>query len=272
MAKTYIGTSGFSYEDWRGVFYPEDISKSDMLSFYAKFFPAVEINSSFYAIPSPLTFEKMCKKTPDDFQFAVKVNKDLTHSEQAEPVLFEKFSRAIEPIASAGKLGCLLAQYPWSFRRSQANVDRLRQLQEELNRFPLVVEFRNASWAVAETFHFLKQIGIGYCCVDEPRMRGLMPMISVATSPIGYVRFHGRNAETWWHHQEAWQRYDYLYTADELKEWIPRVQALLSSTAKAFIFFNNHYLGKAAKNALLFGNMLGCIPVEGGLQNKEKSV
>jgi len=262
MAEIRIGTSGFSYDDWRGYFYPADIEKGDMLRYYAERFSTVEVNASFYAIPSPSTFARMSEKTPAGFRFAVKAHKDLTHSADVDPAVFGRFVSAVDPLVQDGKLGCILAQYPWGFRKQEANMDRLRQLREEFGDLPVVVEFRNAGWVGEETFDLLRQHRLGFCCVDEPGLKGLMPRVAAATSPIGYVRFHGRNAEKWWQHDEAWQRYDYLYSRDELNEWVPKVESLASAAEKVYLFFNNHYQGKAAQNAQLFARMLG-IPAAG---------
>jgi len=120
-----------------------------------------------------------------------------------------------------------------------------------------VVEFRNRGWAQQETLDMLTEHNLGYCCVDEPALRGLMPRLGVATSETGYVRFHGRNAEQWWEHEEAWQRYDYLYSEEELREWVGKVEAITERTHRTYVFFNNHYQGKAALNASLFDQLLG---------------
>ena len=257
MGEIRIGTSGFSYEDWRGYFYPEEIAKGDMLRHYAQRFQTVEVNSSFYAIPSPATFASMARKTSDKFDFAVKAPKDLTHSEEVDPDIFARFTRAIEPLIESGKLGCILAQYPWGFKNTDAGVDRIRQLRKGFGELPVVVEFRNVGWLGNNTFELLRENRLGFCCVDEPRLKGLIPGIVEATSQIGYVRFHGRNAQKWWQHEQAYERYDYLYSAEELSEWIPKVRKLASETEKTYLFFNNHYQGKAAQNAQQFAGMLG---------------
>lgn len=256
MGDILIGTSGFSYDDWRGFFYPKDLPKGEMLAYYARRFRAVEVNSSYYAIPPPATFERMAQKTPDGFRFAVKANKDITHSPDVDLSIFQQFMEAIKPLADAGKLGCLLAQYPWSFKRTETNAHRVRQLREGFPDLPLVVEFRSYTWASEDVFKLLKELDIGYCCVDEPRLRGLMPGVAMATADIAYVRFHGRNAEKWFQHEEAWQRYDYLYSPDELEEWVPKVRRLASQAGDTYLFFNNHYQGKAAQNAQMFAQML----------------
>lgn len=257
MGELRVGTSGFSYEDWRGHFYPDKIAKGDMLRYYAQRFQAVEVNSSFYVIPSPASFAGMAGKTPDGFEFAVKAPKDLTHCDEVQPEVCDWFRQAIEPVIESGKLGCILAQYPWSFKPSDANVDRVRQLRDGFGDLPVVVEFRNADWLGNNTFELLRENRLGFCCVDEPRLKGLIPGIVAATSNIGYVRFHGRNARKWWQHEQAFERYDYLYSEDELSEWIPKVRKLAAETEKTYLFFNNHYQGKAAQNARQFAGMLG---------------
>lgn len=269
MGDIHIGTSGFSYEDWRGFFYPGGLPKSEMLSYYAAKFRAVEINSSYYAIPLPRTFEFMGKKTPDGFRFAIKANREITHAPAADASVFRSFSMAVEPLVASGKLGCILAQYPWSFRRSEVNAGRLRQLREEFGDLPLVVEFRHRSWAARDVTALLRKLDIGYCCVDEPRLKGLMPPIAGATSDIAYVRFHGRNAEKWFDHEEAWERYDYLYARDELAEWTSKVEELASKSKEIYLFFNNHYQGKAAQNAVMFAEMLGVTLHEGVEENAQ---
>jgi uncharacterized protein YecE (DUF72 family) len=256
MGEIRVGTSGFSYDDWKGAFYPEKIGKGDMLSFYGEQFRTVEVNMSFYAIPAPSAFAGMARKTPDGFEFVVKAPKDLTHAPEVDPEVFTRFIGSIQALADSGKLGCVLAQYPWSFKKTEENAGRIRQLREAFGELPVVVEFRNIEWLGKYTFELLKENHLGFCCVDEPDLKGLMPGVVAATSSVGYVRFHGRNAEKWWQHEESWQRYDYLYSSDELKEWVPKVHDLQSVTGKTYLFFNNHYQGKAAKNALAFAAML----------------
>lgn len=256
-----IGTSGFGYDDWRGVFYPEKLKKGEMLRYYASRFSTVEINTTFYGIPAPKTFARMADTTPPGFDFTVKANKELTHNPEVEVQVFSDFLEALKPLQDAGKLGCILAQYPWSFRKSEENVGRLRQLRDQLGDLPVVVELRNAEWVGEETFDLLKECRLAFCCVDEPRLKGLMPTTAIVTAPPGYVRFHGRNAKKWWTHEESWERYDYLYTPEELSEWIPRVGEITAAAEKTYLFFNNHYKGQAAQNAVMFADMLG-LPTE----------
>ena len=196
----YTGTSGFSYDDWKGEFYPAKIDKKNMLAFYARSFNAVEINSTYYAIPGAASFASMDAKTPDDFKFAVKAHKDMTHADTANAATFDAFKGAIGPLIDSGKLGCVLAQYPWGFKPNDVSLDRIRDLRDRMGDIPTIVEFRNSDWVNDQTFELLRDLDLGFCCVDEPHLKGLMPGVSVVTSDIGYIRFHGRNAKNWWKH------------------------------------------------------------------------
>lgn len=261
----HVGTSGFSYQEWRGFFYPEDLPERDMLSYYARHFDTVEVNSTYYRMPGPEFFSRMLTKVPPHFRFAVKAYREMTHetgtagaTAAAADVdqLFGRFVEALAPLVDAGQLACALVQFPWSFQNTPANRDYVRRLGDRMHGLPTVVEFRNQTWAGDDTLTLLRSAGLGYCCVDEPRLRGLMPPRAVATSSIGYVRFHGRNAQKWWSHQESWERYDYLYSDAELQEWVPRVRELDAHTRDTYVFFNNHYQGKAGKNAQMFLQLL----------------
>ena len=253
----YWGTSGFSYDDWKGHFYPDRIGKKDMLCYYTRLFNAVEINSTYYAIPGAKSFYGMAVKTPEHFRFVVKAHRDMTHSTDSDSRSFDSFIGAITPLQEAGKLGCILAQFPWSFKRTKENEIRLREFREKIESLPAVVEFRNADWVVSDTFHLLRELNFGFCCVDEPELKGLMPKVTATTSDVGYVRFHGRNAKDWWQHEQAYQRYNYLYSGEELAEWVPRVKEIGERAKDIYLFFNNHYQGKSAQNAKMFASMLG---------------
>jgi len=253
----YIGTSGFSYDDWKGHFYPSSIQKRDMLPHYARSFDCVEINSTYYAIPGAATFSSLVQKTPDDFQFVVKAHKDMTHVDEPQAETFNAFLGAIQPLRESGKLGCVLAQFPWGFKANPAAAQRLRDLKDRMGDVPTVLEFRNSGWVNHAVFKLLGELDFGFCSVDEPDLKGLMPRVAAATSSIGYVRFHGRNSKKWWKHDQAYERYDYLYSEDELEEWVPKVKDLDNQTEKTYLFFNNHYQGKSAQNARMFAKMLG---------------
>ncbi len=254
--KILIGTSGFSYKDWKGHFYPEKISDRDMLRHYAQTFDTVEINSSYYAIPQAKNMEAMFNKTEGNLEFVVKAHQDITHNRVKADVALPAFKEGLKPLQDHNVLGCVLLQFPFSFHHNQSNKDYMAMLKDRMESIPVVAEFRNKSWINDNTFEFLRKLGMGYCCVDEPDLPNLPPPIAVATSPIGYVRFHGRNKEKWWKHEKAEERYDYLYTEDELKDWAVRIKTLLPMVKKIFVFFNNHPRGQAAVNALAMIGLL----------------
>jgi uncharacterized protein YecE (DUF72 family) len=263
MSRVLLGTSGFSYADWKGHFYPPGTKPGQMLPFYARVFPTVEINATYYRPPTAATMFGMMNKVPEGFEFVVKAHQDMTHSGEFIPEAFAQFREALAPLTDSGMLGCILAQFPWGFRRTPENEEYLARLRDGLEDLPVVVEFRNAEWVADEVFSLLSRLGLGFCSVDEPRLKGLLPPIAVATAPIGYVRFHGRNAKQWWRHEESWQRYNYLYTKDELREWVPKVEQIAADTDKTFLFFNNHYEGQAAQNARQMAQLLNLeLPLE----------
>lgn len=257
-----IGTSGFSYEDWIGVFYPENTKKADMLAFYAKKFPSVELNFTYYQMPSRRTIEGLVRKVPDDFEFCVKANKAMTHELKdgqdaaAQKEIFEAFMEALRPMTDRGMLGCILAQFPWSFKKTQPNIEYMLQFKDLLPEVPVIVEFRNIRWINDETFDILRNNDLGFCAVDEPKLPGLVPPVAEATSDLGYIRFHGRNAKKWWKHSHPGERYDYLYSEEELEEWLPKIQKVRDKTDKTYVFFNNCHAGQAAVNAHMLQTML----------------
>jgi uncharacterized protein YecE (DUF72 family) len=242
-----IGTSGFSYDDWVGSVYPEGLPKRDQLAFYAQEFPTVELNVTFYRIPERRIVEGWVRKTPPGFLFAVKAFQELTHGRVSPD--FGSFAVSLRPLVEAGKLGCVLAQFPNSFRVSAQNRAYLSDLRLGLGEFPVVLEFRNSEWATEPTLELLRRLDFGYCCVDEPKLPGLMPPLVVATGPIAYVRFHGRNSAKWYNHKEPWERYDYTYSMDELREWIPRLRSLDAVASLTLVYFNNHFVGQSVSAA-----------------------
>ncbi|MCL6581008.1 MAG: DUF72 domain-containing protein [Firmicutes bacterium] len=256
-----VGTSGFSYPDWRGSFYPENLDERNMLAFYAGRFRVVELNFSYYRMPSARTLGAMAAKTPHGFEFAIKAHQSMTHDIPAElsarDAAFREFRTALRPLEEGDRLGCVLFQFPWRYRPTAENVAYLGEIRDRYPDLPLVVEFRNIEWDRPETYATLRERGLGYCCVDEPRLKGLLPRQSLVTSPVGYVRFHGRNAAKWYDHKEAWERYDYLYSREELEEWVPRLREMEGRTEKTYVLYNNCHAGQAARNAQMMLDLLG---------------
>ena len=254
----HIGTSGFKFEDWKGRFYPTELKEKDWLQYYAERFDCLEVNASFYRLMHPATFFHMANKTPEGFQFTVKVYRSLTHEIAAEQEAdFTGFTDSVRPLLEAGKFGCLLAQFPTSFHNTPGNRQYLMQLCERFRDHPLVVEFRHREWLKDEVIAFLRERQVGWCSVDEPQFRTLMPPEAIATSRVGYVRFHGRNYQTWWKPGEGKDRYDYLYSREELTEWVPKIRKLADETDTVFVFMNNCFAGKAAQNAVEMRELLG---------------
>ncbi len=241
----YLGTAGFSYKDWVGTYYPESLPPRDWLSFYAREFRTCEINSTYYAVPSPATMQAMANKTGEGFLFAIKANQEITHQRQECARACTAFREALQPLLDNGKLGCVLAQFPYSFDYNKSNWEYLAQLRQNLKDLPLVIEFRNARWLKVDVFAWLRRYDMGFCCVDEPQLPNLIPPVCEVTGKIGYVRFHGRNKEKWWQHEQAYERYDYSYPPEELDEWVPRIKKLADTTDKTFVFANNHWRAQA---------------------------
>ena len=252
-----VGTSGYSYADWKGFFYPQTLSQKDYLEFYARHFDVCELNFSYYRIPTPQMFQRMLDKSGRNFEFVVKAHQSITHSRDADARGIREFGKSLEPLWQAQALGCILLQFPYSFRPEKSAYEYLQQLRNSFADLPLVVELRRKAWIRERTFDFLQEIGMGFCNVDEPPLRGLMPPTSEVTSEIGYFRFHGRNKAKWWEHEEPAQRYDYLYSREELSEWVPRIRKVEGKTKKTYIFTNNHFQAKAVQNADMLKDLLG---------------
>ena len=253
--KILIGTSGYSFDDWKGVYYPQDIDKGKMLDYYARDFKTVEINSTYYRIPNQAVFYHLNRKTPRDFEFISKVHADVTHKRQNVADSMEALHAVLAPLKSAGKLHGLLAQFPWGFKYSPFNLQYLGKVKEFSREVPLFVEFRNRSWVRDDVYRYLRDHEIGYCNVDEPRFSSLIPPQDIATTPVGYVRFHGRNAKNWWG-KSGGDRYDYDYSAEELAEWVGRIRSLQQKTQKTYLFFNNCHMGHAVVNAKQMEDLL----------------
>lgn len=251
-----LGTSGYSFDDWVGPFYPRGLRKGSFLDFYAERFPAVEVNSTYYRIPHPSVLHQMERKTPEGFVFVVKLNGEMTHKLSRDGALFDQFRAILRPLEDAGKLGGLLAQFPWSFKDNRPNREYLEFLRERFPEAPVFVEFRHDSWMNDDMLELLRRLDVGYVAVDEPRLPGLVPPVAHRTSGTGYVRFHGRNAKDWWGGNDK-LRYDYLYNEDELRGWLDNIRDLEASTSKTFVFFNNCHAGRAIQGARLLERLLG---------------
>lgn len=259
-----IGTSGFSFPDWIGTIYPSNIKKGDMLPYYEKKlgFTITEINSTYYTIPSQKSFTGMMRKTSKDFEFTVKAHKSLTHEIKDKVTgkfidnkdSFKRFIYSIDPLKKENRLTAVLAQFPYSFHTTKENYDYIKAFKDNLGDIPFVVEFRNANWHNEKSTTFLIQNNIGYCVVDEPKFKSLMPYNPTATTDLGYFRFHGRNPH--WFQASVSERYDYLYTKEELQSFVPDIKKINDSVQKTIVMFNNCHAGKSVINAKEMMEML----------------
>lgn len=253
----YIGTCGFAYPDWDGHFYPPGMPARDRLGYYAERFRAVELDSAFYHLPRPETLEKMAKRTPKEFRFTIKAHQSITHGFDLAAAEFGAFRKAVAPLAAAGKLGAVLAQFPPAFQCTRDSVHVLREIRAELHDLPLAIEFRHRSWNRPETFEFLRKHALIYCAVDEPTLDGLMPPVVARTAETVYIRLHGRNSAKWLNARTAAERHNYLYTDDELQEWADRIQRTAEEAREVYVLFSNVYEAKAIANARRLSEMLG---------------
>lgn len=244
-----IGTSGYSFEDWRGTFYPEQIEKGKMFDHYLNFFLTVEINSTYYRIPHPAVMQNIEKKSPEGYEFIVKVPQAMTHRRKDLAETSKEYRECLKPMAEAGKLKGVLAQFPYSFKFSKDGLSYIGDVKALVEPYDLFVEFRHEGWVNRAMYDYFRSEGIGYVAVDEPDLRGLLKPDLFATTDTAYIRLHGRNAREWW--DGGALRYDYNYSDKELEEWKVKIRKLegKGKTKRLYIFFNNCHLGQAVKNA-----------------------
>ncbi len=269
MGVVKIGTSGFSFPDWRkGVIYPQGLPQKEELIYYQKElgFDTLEVNATYYALLSDKTAFAMEQKTSKGFEFVVKGFRGFTHDPfdtrlgEKQPSMdrafsdIEKFKYSLKPFSEAGKLGGILLQFPVFFYPSKESEAYIINCKKAFEGMPLIIEFRNSHWAKDETFSFLKAYDLGYCAVDEPPLERLMPFKPEVTSDVAYFRLHGRNKN--WFNAPSEVRYDYLYTDEELKSFLPDVKKMAEQSKKMFIFLNNCHAGSAVKNAKRMKQMM----------------
>ncbi len=273
-----IGTSGWSYPSgegrWDGVFYPRG-RDADQLRLYARYFDTVEVNSSFYRPIPPNVARSWARKTPPAFRFTAKLYQKFTHPRMFEeatgkeaeltPSDFDLFRAGLEPLVEAGKLGCLLAQFPPSFKQEEGTTTYLEDLFRRFRDFPLAVELRHRSWTEnPDTFRLLESHGVAWCMIDEPKFRTSVGHVPL-TSKLAYFRFHGRNAKEWWSGDRE-SRYNYLYSPQEVKELAAEAKEVAERVEESYLFYNNHFGGKAVVNALQmkmeFGQRPAALPPE----------
>jgi uncharacterized protein YecE (DUF72 family) len=268
----YLGTAGWSYKDWEGIVYPAQVKKSQHpVEYMARYFDMLEINTSFYGHIKPEWGKLWCRKARQantDFLFTAKLNRAFTHSPiavmestssetiQAGPDDERLAKAGLDSIAEEEMLGALLIQFPISFKNSDRNRDYLDALIARFCQYPLVVEVRHNSWTNEGTLRYFAQEGVAFCNIDQPLLGKAVTPSAQVTSPIGYVRLHGRNYEQWFDSDSRNDRYNYLYTRPELEKWRNRIEIISTKAPKTFVVANNHFEGKAAVNALQLKSML----------------
>ena len=275
MGEIKIGVAGWDYKDWNEIVYPPDVKKLQRLEFLSQFFDVIEINSSFYGHIRPASAQDWMEAVSGNprFTFTAKLNRAFTHSPLAvtQPTSAETIRPAenderdakagLDTLMKQEKLGALLVQFPISFKNTDENREYLDQLVERFKQYPLVLEVRHTSWNTEEQLRWLIEHGVGMCNIDQPLLgRAIRPSDEV-TSPIGYVRLHGRNYEQWFTAEKPHDRYNYLYKEDELGRWKPRIESVAEKAKVTFAIANNHYQGKAAVNALQLKHLLTKKPV-----------
>jgi uncharacterized protein YecE (DUF72 family) len=272
-----VGTAGWSYKDWDGVLYPPEVTRKKIhpVEFLARFFDVIEINTSFYGHIRPelgrLWARKAAAVNPY-FVFTAKLHRSFTHSPLAvmEPTSAasirpndkdERLAReGLDSLASEGKLGALLIQFPVSYKNTSLNREYLEQLLRQFIEFPRVVEVRHESWNNPETLAEFMRHNVGFCNIDQPLLgRSLAPTEHV-TSGVGYVRLHGRNYEHRFDDGSGGDnrddRYNYLYKPAELEKWKQKVEIIAQRTESTYVIANNHFQAKAAVNALELRHLL----------------
>jgi len=275
-ARIRVGTSGWSYPSgqgtWNGIFYPEKKLKSfDDLAFYAEHFDTVEVNSTFYRVPALKTTQEWVKRTPPNFEFSLKLFQKFTHPEMflkatgENPADLDRkdvdgFRATIEPLADAGKLGPLLAQFPASFKNEPGSRDYLAWLLHAFKEYDVAVELRHRSFSddPVETMDLLAEHDAALVQIDEPKFKTSIRQDRRANvKTFYYLRLHGRNAAQWWKHDKSEDRYNYLYSAPELEEIVEAAEEASRDVKKAYLYANNHFSAKSVANAATMKEKLG---------------
>ena len=278
MATIRLGTCSWADEGLVKHWYPRGVSSpAARLAYYAERFDAVEVDSPFYRLPAPETARKWAERTPDGFVFHAKASKGMTGHEEADrETAFREFREALAPLEASGKLRGVLLQYHPRVKKSREALEELAAVRPLLDPLVPLIEFRHRSWLEederADTFSFLERHGLSYVSVDSPRTRAsnVMPRIAAATHPVAYVRFHGRNWKTWniRNAKSSAERFDWMYSAEELAEWVEPLAGLAERTDEVYALMNNNRADYAPRSATVLRLLLDehGIPATGGLE------
>jgi uncharacterized protein YecE (DUF72 family) len=263
-----VGPAGWSYSDWTGYVYPSRRPKGfHEAAYLAEFFDTIEINTSFYQPLRPdhaaLWVERVSANA--SFVYTAKLWQKFTHASSASKEDERAVRAGFDVLRKAGKLGAVLLQFPFSFHCTRETIAYLTAVLARFADYPLVVELRHSSWQTLETLALLHEHDAGFCNIDQPIIGRSVEPSAEATSPIGYVRLHGRRYDTWFSDNPATpahERYNYLYSAEELDPWVARIRAISKHTHDTFVVTNNHFQGKAVVNALQLLSILKGTPVK----------
>jgi uncharacterized protein YecE (DUF72 family) len=275
MVSISVGTSGWHYPTgrgtWNGIFYPARRPRGfDELAWYAEHFDTVEVNSTFYRMPEPDMSRAWLRRTPASFQFSVKLFQKFTHPDMylaQDGVTDWNLSRAdvdlfrlgVDPMAEAGRLAAVLVQFPPSFHAEPATREYLDWLLGTMRGYALAVELRHRSWsdAQADTAACLQAHSATWVLIDEPKFKdSIRQDFEAPNQDLMYVRLHGRNAAAWWDHAESEDRYDYLYSPEELQPVAKTARTASASGRRVLLYMNNHFSAKAAANAAVLKHQL----------------
>jgi uncharacterized protein YecE (DUF72 family) len=268
-----VGTAGWSYKDWEGVFYPAGIArrKQHPLDYIARCFDTVEINTSFYGHIKPELAKLWARRAGavnPQFRFTAKLHRSFTHSPLAvmEPTSAasirpndedERLARqGLDALAGTGKFGALLIQFPVSFKNTPLNREYLDQLLRQFIEYPRVVEVRHSSWDNGETLAAFQQRQVSFCNIDQPVIGRSLEATEHVTAPVAYVRLHGRNYDQWFGADNRNDRYNYLYSDLELAAWKDKIQRISVHADVTYVIANNHFEAKAGVNGLQLKYML----------------
>ena len=276
-ATVRIGICSWADEGLLRAWYPRGVSTGERrLRYYAERFDVVEVDSPYYALPDPAVTERWARRTPDDFTFHVKASAAMTwHDGEPEDEAFRLFRASLEPLELSGKLQGVLLQYHPRFTKSDGAKAELARAPERLAPLVPLVEFRHRSWMEelerVDTLGFLERNGLAYVSVDTPdtRAANVSPRVAAATSRVAYVRFHGRNAETWnVRGGSAADRFDWLYSEEDLTEWVAPLARLADEADEVYAMFNNNRDDFAPRSARLLRGLLdeAGVPASGGVE------
>lgn len=243
MAHIWVGLAGWSYTNWRGAFYPAALPSREYLAFYAREFMTTEINSSFYHLPRPQTYERWAEQVPPGFVFAVKANRVLTHTRRLQEVE-ELWQRVVQSVRALGPhCGPILCQFPPSFQREELRLaDFLQLARGSAAELRLVCEFRHASWFTEETYRLLQRHGVALCVADSARY----PRHDILTADFVYTRLHGRP-----------ELFASPYSAADLEREAGQLQTYSNAGVDVYVYFNNTRSGHAINNARTLLAILG---------------